>query len=108
MTKMYLVEGKQYDIVVIPYQFACRLTKYYWVVVNQSDLEYSGLKEPVRKLKIPPMDRHATDNEITEMITKHFGPIVAVREDGTADQGFIAIDKEKFEKMIERHGIPYL
>jgi hypothetical protein len=107
MPQIYITTNGKYDYFVIPHVMATKLTKYYWVVVNQSALpEPDEWGIPPRSLKMPEIPTNASENDIKSIIAKTFGEIVAERENGEDDQGWIALNPEKWEKLIDRHGIP--
>jgi hypothetical protein len=107
MTKFYIVSNSKSDILVIPGIMATKLTQYYWVAVNQSDLgELNHWGQPPRPLKLPVFPPEATEKEIKDIINHHFGEIVAERSDGDADVGLVALIPDKWNKLVERHGIP--
>jgi hypothetical protein len=107
MTKIYITINGKYDYFVIPHVMATKLTKYDWVVVNQSVLPEPGeWGISPRSLKMPEIPTNASENDIKSIIANTFGEIVAERENGEDDQGWIALNPEKWEKLIDRHGIP--
>jgi hypothetical protein len=107
MTKLFITTNGKTDYLVVPRVMATKLTKYYWVAANQSGLgELTDWGQPPRTVKMPDIPVNASEDEIKAIISNTFGEIVAEREDGEADQGLVGLIPEKWEELIDRHGIP--
>lgn len=105
MPKLYITTNGKFDYLVIPRVMATKLTKYYWVAVNQGVLpDEWGM--PPRPLKMPEIPDDAPEEDVKAIVTQTFGEIVAERESGKADQGLIGLIPDEWEALIERHGIP--
>lgn len=107
MTKLYITTNGKNDYLIIPNVFVTKLTKYYWVAVNQCHL--GNLNEwglPPRPIKMPTFPENAPEDIIKRIVIETFGDIVAEREDGENDIGLIALRPRKWKALVERRGIP--
>jgi hypothetical protein len=107
MAKIFITTNGKTDYLVVPRVMATKLTKCYWVAANESVISLvDEWAIPSRSPKMPDIPVNVSEKELKKIITKTFGDIVAEREDGKDDQGWVALMPRKWEKLIDRHGIP--
>ena len=87
---------------------ATKLTRYYWVAVNQSALpDLHDWGEPPRPIKMPIIPKNASEQEVKDIISGAFGKIVAERDNSENDQGWVDLIPDEWQALIDRHGIPH-
>lgn len=104
MSKIFITVNGKMDCLVVPNVMATKLTRYYWMVVNQSLLPEWAI--PPRPMKMPIFPNDSSEKEIMQIVSKTFGKIIAEREEGIHDQGWVALIPDEWQQLIERHGIP--
>ena len=104
MPKIFITTNGGSDYLVVPGVMATKLTRYYWVAVNQSVLPEWGM--PPRPVKMPDIPKKASETEVKRIVSETFGQIVAERENGKKDRGWIGLVPDEWQQLINRHGIP--
>ena len=105
--KLYIATNNKDDFLIIPGVMATKLTKYYWVAINQGFLgDLKDWGQPPRPIKMPDFTDKTPVKEVTDYIKSTFGKIIAEREGGLADKGFVILDKTKWKSICDRRGVP--
>ena len=105
MPKIFITTNEKSDYFVIPRVMATKLTRYYWVAVNQSALPcFYDWGLPPRPVKLPNIPTDASEQEVKDIISEAFGKIVAERENSESDQGWVGLIPDKWQALVDRHG----
>ncbi len=89
MPKIVITTNGTTDYLVVPRVMAVRLTRDYWMVVNQSVLPDWGV--PAKSLKLPTFPAGISEQKVRDIVSASFGKIVAEREEGEKDEGWVGL-----------------
>ena len=108
MAKLYVATKNGRDYLIVPNRMATRMTKEWWVVINDCYLRNitTDWVMPDHPIAIPSLPDGTDEETIKRELEKKFGTIVAERSDGKDDVGFIPLNEELWDELQERRGIP--